>query len=170
MAATWNRNAYAVLRRRQLRHIQLCLIDECCGRANSGSVSARSPLFNTEGLEQCVAVPAAETAYDYGAWLRLTTASGFEPGLPHVQVVWYASLDCSGTPIGNAPLATSASNEWARVAVPSAVAPATTRSAVFEILAGPSGDSGTAVGMEIDSAFFGASGSVPVELQSFAVE
>jgi hypothetical protein len=35
---------------------------------------------------------------------------------------------------------------------------------------GPSGDSGTSVGMEFDSAFFGPTGTVPVELQSFVID
>ena len=34
----------------------------------------------------------------------------------------------------------------------------------------PTGDSGTSVGMEFDDAFFGPSGTVPVELQSFAID
>lgn len=142
---------------------------ECCGIAASGSVASTSPLFNALALTQCVTGIVENTAYDFGAWIRLTTASGFEPGLPGVGIRWYASNDCSGVSLSSNGQSVAPEN-WSRTAVPANTAPAGSHSAQFLLSVGPSGDSGTSVGMEFDSAFFGPTGTVPVELQSFVID
>ncbi len=146
--------------------------DECCGQGSSGAIAANSPFFyqNLAAVFQCVTGISGNAAYDYGVWMRLTTASGPNPGLPIVFLSWYSSADCTGQSAGATAGGTTGSGTWTRIAVPGSVAPVGTQSAAFMMIAGEYGDSGTQVGMEFDSAFFGPAGTVPVELQSFSVE
>ncbi|MEO7062559.1 MAG: hypothetical protein ABI082_02145 [Dokdonella sp.] len=143
---------------------------DCCNKLDSGAVASKSSFFYTEELTQCIPDITANTSYDLGAWMRLTTPSGFEAGLPYMGTGWYASTDCSGDEIGRTSLSSIDSETWTRIAVSNSVAPAGTHSARFLLIAGPTGLSGTAVDMEFDSAFFGPSGTVPIELQSFSVD
>jgi hypothetical protein len=142
---------------------------ECCGGSASGSVASNSAFFFLEELDQCVTGIEANTSYDFGVWIRLTSASGLEPGLPGVGLTWYSSSDCTGPGAGGASQFVAPA-VWTRVAMPGNIAPANSRSAKFSLYAGPTGDAGTSVGMEFDGAFFGPSGTVPVELQSFVVD
>jgi hypothetical protein len=144
--------------------------DECCAQPASGSISATSPLLDFSELLECVTV-AENTAYDYGAWLRLTNRPpGIEPGLPGVSVSWFASADCSGSAMSSGPQDGTESLLWTRIGIPSIVAPMGAHSAAFILAIGVSGDAGVMVTAEYDSAFFGPSGTVPVELQAFSVK
>jgi hypothetical protein len=142
---------------------------ECCGVGASGSVASNSSFFDAEALAQCVTGIVENTAYDFGAWIRLTTVPGMQPGLPGVLVRWYSSNDCSGSALAFNGTSVGPVS-WSRTAFPMNIAPSGSHSAQFLLRAAPTGDSGTSVGMEFDSAFFGPSGTVPVELQSFAID
>ena len=102
--------------------------------------------------------------------MRVTATPGFQPGLPYVGLVWYASTDCTGQAIGAGPSRTTQSTSWTRIAVPNTIAPSGAQSARIDLISGPTGDAGSSVGMQFDGAFFGPSGTVPVELQSFSVD
>ncbi|MEO5559783.1 MAG: hypothetical protein ABIR10_08915, partial [Dokdonella sp.] len=108
-------------------------------------------------------------AYDLGAWIRLTTPSGFEPGLPVIGLSWYSAADCS-SPSGYSATRSAEPATWTRIAISGVVAPEGTHSARIFLMAGATGLAGTLVGMEFDSAFFGPAGTVPVELQSFTID
>jgi len=145
-------------------------LDDCCGQSPPAEIRSASSLFYTRAIVQCVSSIAANTAYDYGAWMRITTASGPQPGVPNVFVLWYPTSDCSGQYGAIGPSALTEAPTWTRVANSVVVSPTDAGSVLMVLSAGPYGDSGTQVGMAFDGAFFGPSGTVPVELQSFFVD
>ncbi|MEP6880733.1 MAG: hypothetical protein ABI866_02005 [Dokdonella sp.] len=145
--------------------------DECCTIPNSGSAKTTSSFFYREGIMQCVIAIVPGSDYDFGAWMRITSTPGFQPGLPTAQVFWYPTADCTGSAIsGNQDFALTTSSNWSRSGVSQVTAPMGTQSARFLLIAGPVGLNGSYVDMEFDSTYFGPSGSVPVKLQSFSIE
>ncbi len=145
--------------------------DECCANPSSGSAKTTSSFFYREGIMQCVTAIVPDAAYDFGAWMRITSTPGFQPGLPTAQVFWYSTADCTGSAIsGNQDFAQTVSSSWLRSGVAQVTAPTGAQSARFLLIAGPVGLIGSYVDMEFDNTYFGPSGSVPVKLQSFSIE
>ena len=140
---------------------------ECCSAPGSGSAKTSSSFFYGNVIAQCVSGVVAGSAYDFGAWMRITSVPGVLPALPGVRVMWFSTSDCSGTSSSN--FAGPPSAPWERVGE-QAVAPLGAQSARFLLRAGQFGLQGSSVDSELDSAFFGPSGSVPVELESFSIE
>jgi hypothetical protein len=146
---------------------------ECCGRANSGSASSTSALSQFDQLSQCVRGIEPKTSYDASVWIQLTPASGLNQApKPSFSVAWYASTDCTG-PVLSSETMSARAGAWAQFSLPGIVSPAKVGSARFSLFASYRGkpNVGTnAVRTDFDSAFFGPTGTVPVELQSFSID
>lgn len=146
---------------------------ECCGRANSGAASSTSAFSQFDELSQCVSGIQPNTAYDASVWIQLTPSSGLDLApKPGFGVAWYASADCSGPTLSNATTSVTAAS-WKQFSLPNIMSPAKVGSARFSLFASYQGDriiGGNAVRTDFDSAVFGPSGTVPVELQSFSID
>jgi len=146
---------------------------ECCGRPGSGSASSTSALSQFDQLSQCVSGIESNTSYDASVWIQLAPASGLNQApKPSFGVTWYASADCSGPALSNATMSARAGH-WAQFSLPGIVSPGKVGSARFSLFAsyrGKQNVGANAVRTDFDSAFFGPSGTVPVELQSFSVD
>lgn len=138
--------------------------DECCGQPSSGSALSHVQT-RPSMLYQCVPGIVANTAYDFGAWLRLVEPLGSWIYRIQVTVTWFPSTDCSGSGSSGTRSSSISATDWTRVGVPAQIAPPGTQSAWFIIR-----DGGYTAPTEIDSVFFGPSGTVPVELQFFSVD
>lgn len=141
---------------------------------SDGSPSAGSVLFTgvaccTVQVLQCVAVSAGQS-YDFGAVLKQgPVAPGQAGDGMGIDVTWYDAANCSGSDLATDTLAPSVTTSWVRYAKGNVVAPPGAQSASYRIrqynFAGL-----TNLTSHADHAFFGASGTVPVELQSFNVD
>jgi len=146
---------------------------ECCGRPDRGSASSTSALSQFDQLSQCVRGIESNTAYDASVWIQVPPPSGLNQApKPSFSVGWYASTDCSG-PVLSSETMSARAGVWAQFSLPGIVSPAKVGSARFSLFASYHGKvnvGANAVRTDFDSAFFGPSGTVPVELQSFSVD
>ena len=146
---------------------------ECCGRSDSGSASSTSAFSQFDELSQCVSSIQPDTAYDASVWIQVTPVPGpNQAPKPSLGVAWYASADCTGPNLTSTTKSFKAS-VWKQFSLSGVMSPAKVGSARFSLFATYQGDriiGGSAVRTDFDNAFFGPSGTVPVELQSFSVD
>jgi hypothetical protein len=130
------------------------------GSSSSGSavvVNASPGPENGTGIVQCVSGPGVEggTRYAWGGRVRIPSGQA-RTGAAFLGLRWYASTDCTGSPLDQPRLSTLSLDVWAAL-TETDIAPAGTRS--VEFLAFPSKiEAGGELQVLYDELFFGPSG------------
>jgi hypothetical protein len=140
----------------------------CCGTVSSGSAVTDTGLLQGERLIQCVPVSDAGS-YDLVANLMFT-AIGNVPRAS-VAVQWFAQPLCA-TSIGSATTllaVTDSFSEWRTYGLPALLPPAGTQSALIILQADGGGHAAVGIA-HWDGVAFGPATTVPVRLQSFAID
>jgi hypothetical protein len=125
----------------------------------------------TGNATQCITGVSDIEVYDWGA--RVYIPSGHSTtGDAYIQLVWYASTDCSGTYLAAAPFTNqiphTMTDVWAPTRQDDQTPPATAQSA--RIVLSLSKDSAAQpLSAHFDGVFFGPD-PIPVELQGFTVD
>ncbi|GAA0713947.1 hypothetical protein [Dokdonella soli] len=143
--------------------------DGTAGSPAAGSVLLSGVACCTVQVSQCVPVTAGQS-YDFGANLiEGPTAPGQSGDGTGVDLHWYTDAACATAYISQNVLQPAISSTWARYGQGSVVAPAGAQSVWFRIY--QYNFKGLAnLTSHADHAFFGPSGTVPVELQSFSID